>query len=183
MHKIKTVSTYALKAVNFLLVFWPIFTIFAAIFCEVAIVKQSLTQGIPFQPLNYPGEIVRLTIFSKFLQVISGLVAILPFYLGLLSLKVIFTSYTSGEIFNHLNVKHYSRLGWLLLLDALMIKPLNCLLASMVYVLSNEPGHRYLTISFGAPNINSIFYGTLIIIISWVMRESLKIYDEHKYIV
>lgn len=45
----------------------------------------------------------------------------------------------------------------------------------------NPPGHRYLSISFGTPNLSSLFYGVLVIVVSWVMREASELHDEHTF--
>ncbi len=45
----------------------------------------------------------------------------------------------------------------------------------------NPPGHRILGLSFGSNDIKYLFYGTLILVISWVMYEASKIENEHKF--
>jgi hypothetical protein len=106
---------------------------------------------------------------------------LLPFLLSLLVLKSIFKNYQQGEIFSTANALHYKKLGWLFFLDALLIKSLSNTLLVLAVTLTNPPGHRWITISYGTPNLKALFCGMLVIIISWVMLEASKLHDDQQF--
>jgi hypothetical protein len=111
----------------------------------------------------------------------ADMVGILPFLISLFVLKAIFKNYQDGEVFSVRNAILYRRLGTLFLIDALLIKSLSQTLMVLAVTFTSPPGHRYLSVSFGMPNLTSLFYGILVIIVSWVMLEASKLHDEQKF--
>jgi hypothetical protein len=109
-----------------------------------------------------------------------GMVTIIA---GLYILRSIFHNYEKGEIFTLTNGRHYRTLGLLFFLEALLFQPLSHMLLVLAMTLFNPPGHRYITVSFGTPNIEALFCGTVIIVISWVMIEAAKLEGEQKLII
>ncbi|ETZ04730.1 hypothetical protein K737_300856 [Holospora undulata HU1] len=78
----------------------------------------------------------------------------------------------------------YRKLGMLYLMDlidALFIKSFSQTLMILAVTMTSPLGSRYLSISFGTPNLSSLFYGVLVIIVSWIMSEANKLRDEHKF--
>ena len=45
----------------------------------------------------------------------------------------------------------------------------------LMATLSNPPGHRYISLNFGTPNLEVLFWGMLVIVISWIMAEGYKL--------
>jgi len=107
----------------------------------------------------------------KLLALCADLIRALPFIISLFFLKKFFVHYRDGEIFNVRNALIYPNLGVLYLIDALFIKSFSQTLMILAVTMTNPPGSRYLSISFGTPNLSSLFYGVLVIIVSWVMLE------------
>ncbi|OGV41973.1 MAG: hypothetical protein A3F46_10225 [Legionellales bacterium RIFCSPHIGHO2_12_FULL_42_9] len=88
-----------------------------------------------------------------------------------------------GAIFNLNNASCYSYLGWLFFLNAVFTKPLSDLLMVLAVTFANIPGHRYITISLGLPNLIAVFCGVVVIVISWVMSEATKLQDGQRFII
>ncbi len=49
--------------------------------------------------------------------------------------------------------------------------------------ISNSVGNRILQISFGSPNLQALFCGVIVIVVSWVMREAAALKDDQDYTV
>ncbi len=117
----------------------------------------------------------------KLLGFCADLIGAAPFIISLFFLKKLFSYYRDGEFFTRKNAIIYRKLGFLYFIDALFIKSLSQTLMILAVTMTNPPGDRYLSISFGTPNLSSLFYGTLVVIVSWVMLEASKLHDEHKF--
>jgi hypothetical protein len=189
MSRIQKVSSYLLIVFNVLLVALPLLVIFQWIFIETKITDVGSFInffGLLERTVGTPEGLVNLstihwTPFLKFLGASSDILGVLPLLLSLFVLKSIFRNYQNGEFFSTANATHYRRLGWLFFLDALLITSLSNTLLVMAVTLSNPPGHRYITVSVGTPNMKALFCGILVIVISWVMLEASKIYDDQEF--
>ncbi|MCC8369309.1 MAG: DUF2975 domain-containing protein [Rickettsia endosymbiont of Oxypoda opaca] len=126
-------------------------------------------------------SLIKWTIFSKFLGFMAYLFGVLPLLFNLYYLKKIFINYSVGEIFNILNAKYYNNIAWIFFLSAVLIKPIGDMLLTFAVTMSNPVGQRYIYLGFGTPNLQDIFFGILVIVISWVMLEASKIQTEYKF--
>ncbi len=188
MDKIQRVSRYFVVVFNVLLIFLPMFVIIQWLFIDTGTIKNLLDQGFLQKPISTPEGYVNLsTIQWSFLAKFTGLLAqsigLLPLFLSLFVLKTLFLNYQKGDIFSTINARHYRYLGWLFFLDALIAQPLSNLLMVLAVTLANPPGHRYISLSFGTPNIEALFCGMLVIVISWIMLEASKLHDEQQFTV
>lgn len=187
MNKIKKISPYFLSTFNFLIFFIPLFLVIQWIFIDAKINNVLSTMNFGIMLKTPEGNINLMTVawtpMLKLLAFSADMINALPFLISLFCLKSLFCNYKSGEIFTVKNAILYRKLGVLYLIDGLLIQPLSHALLVLAVTLSNPAGHRYLSISFGTPNLSSLFYGTLVIIISWVMLEASKISDENKFTV
>jgi hypothetical protein len=185
MDKIQRVSRYFLVSFNALLIVLPLFVALQWLFIHSSFVKNLLNQGFFHAPILTPEGYVNLSTIhwsalTKSMGLIAQSVELLPLFLSLFILKSIFLNYQKGEIFSTINVCHYRSLGWLFFLDALIAQPLGDLLMVLAITFANPPGHRYITLGFGTLNIEALFCGMLIIVISWIMLEASKLYDEQR---
>jgi len=71
----------------------------------------------------------------------------------------------------------------LFFLNALLAKPIVGALHSVAATFANPVGQRFVSISFGTPNVYDIFCGILVMVISWVMLETSKINEDNRYTV
>src|SRR3990167_5541419 len=188
MNKIQKVSTYLLVVFNVLLITIPLITVIQWVFTEVKITDVTDTInffGLFERTIQTPEGYVNLssvhwTPLLKTLGVSSDILGLLPFILSLFVLKSIFRNYQNGEIFSKINAIYYKRLGWLCLLNALIVESLSNTLLILTVSFTNPIGHRYINIHFGTPNLKALFFGVLLIVISWVMLEASKINDDQK---
>lgn len=121
---------------------------------------------------------IQWTAMTKAIRALGDVIGILPFFLSLFSLRRIFNNYYQNQIFNTDNTRQYRYLGSLFFLDALIAKPMSNMLLVLATTLSNAPGHRYISVSFGTPNLKALFCGVLLIFISWVMLRASKLEEE-----
>ncbi len=188
MDKIQRVSRYFVVIFNTLVIFLPVSVIIQWLFIDTDTIKNLLDQGFLQKPISTPEGYVNLsTIQWSFLAKFTGLLAqsisLLPLFLSLFVLKSIFLNYQKSDIFSTINARHYRYLGWLFFLDALIAQPLSNLLMLLAVTSANPPGHRYISLSFGTPNIEALFCGMLVILISWIMLEASKLHDEQQFTV
>ncbi|MEB3701946.1 DUF2975 domain-containing protein [Candidatus Bealeia paramacronuclearis] len=189
MERIQKTSHYLLAVFNILLIALPLWNLTQWIFIETKTIDipDALNFfGMLEQTVKTPEGIVNLsqierTSSLKIMGVMTGFFGVLPFFLGVLVLKSLFKNYQRGEIFSLQNAKHYRQLGWLFFLDALLVQPLSGMLLVLLATLSNAPGHRYISIHFGTPNLEALFCGLLVIVISWVMIEGYRLSENDKF--
>ena len=186
MNQIKKVSSYLLTTFNVLLIALPLCIVIQWLFIDTSMLKNLLAEGIIGRPIQTPEGCVNLstihwTTLSKNIGLSADIFGLIPLFLSLFVLKSIFRNYQKGEIFTITNAKHYKHLGWLFFFDALLVKPISDLLMALAVTFSNPPGHRCLSLGFGAPSIAAIFGGILVIVISWVMIEGSKLHDDQKF--
>lgn len=190
MDRIQRVSNWHLIIFNFLLIYLPL-----EIICYWTFIDSSFVSHLAMGPkemffdvIPTPEGLIHLsqvhwTLAAKAIAFMGDLLNQLPLFLGLFSLKAIFSNYRKGAIFTIDNAKHYRRLGLLLFLNALIARPIAGMLTMLGITFANASGHRLLTINFGTPNLSSIFLGFLLMVISWVMLEASRLEEENKLIV
>ncbi|WP_342269718.1 DUF2975 domain-containing protein [Rickettsia endosymbiont of Orchestes rusci] len=186
MNKIQKVSYYVSWLLNSLIIAIPSFLLLSWIFIDSEIMKNLTNRGIVAISYSHDGvytnfSLIKWTIFSKFLGFSAYTFGVLPLLFNLYYLKKIFINYSVGEIFNVLNAKYYNNIAWIFFLSAVLIKPLSDMLLTFAVTMSNPVGQRYIALSFGTPNLQDIFFGILVIVISWVMLEASKIQTEYKF--
>ncbi len=182
MQQIKKLSTYLLYFFNALIIAELLYIALAWVFLDTPTVKSWLINGLIANPIRTPEGMLTLgdvtwTSLSKMILMASNIVGTLPFFSGLFVLKSIFKNYRKGEVFTRKNATSYRSLGLLCFLDA-VLTPLSDTLMVLAVTLSNEPGHRYLSLSFGTPSFNAFFTGAIIIVISWVMGEASRLQED-----
>ncbi|MBA2369365.1 MAG: DUF2975 domain-containing protein [Candidatus Protochlamydia sp.] len=186
MNRIQKISRYLNFFFNALLIIIPLCVIFQWLFIDTVPIKNLLKYEFLQPPVSTPEGYVNLgavqwSILAKIIGFISQCVKFIPLYLSLFVLRSIFLNYKKEVIFSTMNACYYNYLGWLFFLDALIAQPLSNLLIVLATTLSNPPGHRYITVGFGTPNLEAIFCGVLVIVISWIMLEASKIQDEQSF--
>jgi hypothetical protein len=189
MSRIQKISSHLLVVFNILIVMIPLFLIVQWIF--ISLKTTDVWSVINFfgmleRTIQTPEGYVSLSNISwtpllQLLGFCADLIGDLPFFISLFFLKRLFVNYRDGEIFNERNAFLYRKLGVLYLIDALLMKSLSQTLMILAVTMTNPPGSRYLSISFGTPNLSSLFYGALVIIVSWVMCEASRLHDENKF--
>ena len=188
MPSITKLSKYSIFLLNVLVVLTPIFVVLKW-YCMV--VQFSYTGEISWlqsffeRTIQTPEGVIYFdTVKWNFLSKICGIIAdtikVIPWVIGLLFLRKIFSNYKQGSIFTTDNASYYRILGWLFFADALFVRSFADMLKVLAVTMTNSPGHRYITVGFGTPNLESLFYGIVLIVISCVMLEAAKIHDESK---
>jgi len=185
MHSIQKISSALLWVFNLLLVVLPLFMIAQWGLIEWAPFRNLVAEGMFFKPIETPEGFVNLanialTPLSKSIGLVGSLVGMLPVFWGIMILRQIFQNYQRGNIFSTENAKKYQYLGWLFFIDGILVQPLTGMLMVLTATLSNPVGHRYISLTFGTPNLETFFCGILIIVISKVMAEGSKLQEEQR---
>lgn len=191
MTKIQRLSSYLLTTFHLFIAIIPMFLILRWVLIALQATDISNSLGY-FASLSgtieTPEGHVKLTdvpwtTASMLLGFCADVLSLLPFYVSLFILRKLFSQYRDGQIFTQDNATLYRSLGVLYFIDALLITSLSHSLMVLAVTFNNPEGHRYLTVSFGTPNLSSLFYGAVVIVVSKVMFEASKLHDEQKFTV
>lgn len=188
MNRIQKLSRFFLVFFKFLLVFLPLFAVFKWVFMEAGFMQGVFAHQALFMPLQTPQGTVYLPdlVWSGLTRTIglaAYLLGLVPLMISLMALIRIFKNYAANNIFNESNAKDYRLIGWMFLFDGILIKSLSDSLLMIAVTLNNAPGHRYVTLSFGTVNMEALFCGAVVIVISWVMLEASKLHEDQQYTV
>lgn len=170
MPQIQRVSRYLLIALNLLLFAIPCFVI-AQGFMEKDQMIDTPEGFVNVRTLTWAAG-------TKAIWLAGLAVNMVPIFLSLFVLKTLFRNYQIGEIFTKNNANQYRKLGLLFFIYALVAEPISNLLTILAVTLTNPPGHRYIQLALGTPNLEALFCGILVLVISWIMREATKMHDE-----
>lgn len=185
MNKIQKVSRCLVYCVNVLLVVVSLGVCLRWLFVDSALVKSLMHVGLLENFMRTPEGVRSLldlhwTSGAKALMLLAGIIRVAPLVGALCLLRCLFGSYQRGVVFSQSNALRYGRLGQCFLLDALVAQPISHTLNILGLTLMNEPGHRYLSLAFGTLNLEMLFCGVCIVVISWVMREASHMEDEYQ---
>lgn len=185
MKDLQKLSRYLKKMFNSLAVSTAPFIIFFWLTIDWPPINNAIREGFLMEPIITPeGSVniatIHLSAVAKLIGCGTQLLESLPYILGFILLKKLFAAYEEKKIFTSENTKIYKKIGWLAFLNGIFFIPITQTLMVLVATFSNPPGHRYITVGFGTPNLESILCGLLLIIISLVMQEAQKIQDENK---
>ncbi len=194
MNRFRALNRILLIIINGLLIIIPFVTVLPwllintydsfglAYTTDGGFIFESFIKFLPLDLRDLPQ--INWTLTSRTMALLASTIAILPFFLSLIFLKKIFKNYGEGYIFTDENSILYRRLGVLLFVDALLAKPISKMLDVLIAGAFNSTNPSYsLHLEFGTPNLPNIFYGIIIIVISWVMLEASKINEEINYTV
>lgn len=98
-------------------------------------------------------------------------------------LNKLFGLYRKGEIFSIANVNYIKNIGYLMLLDQLLVNPIYQLFITAGMTWQNPKGHGVASITMDQTNIAIVIAAVLIILVSWIMAEGCKLREEHALIV
>lgn len=188
MNRIRTVSARFLGVFKCLIILLPAIAIVKWLCMNSEFIHSDIIFNMFLKPFQgAEGNIflpdVAWTPLTQLIGLLSNLLALTPIIISLYALIRIFKHYQCGEIFNMANARYYRLIGWMFILDGLITKSISDGLLTVAVTLNNAPGHRYITLGFGFINLEAIFCGAVIIVVSWVMLEASKLHEEQQYTV
>ena len=183
MHKIKTISTYLLWILNILLFAIPLFIVITWYFIDVFSIDEFSSGLLQNSFQIYDDSGINWTLSSKLVGATGHIINLMPLFLSVFILKLIFKSYKAGHVFTTQNAIYYKHLGYLALIDALFANPIGNAIMIFSTSISELPESKHLAISYGYPSIEGLFCGLIFIIISLVMIEASKLQEESNLII
>ncbi len=185
MEKIQKLSRTLKMTFWFLSFGVPIFICLQWLLIDWQPVKALVQTGMILKPIVTPEGLVNmaeteLSTIAKKWALFSNLLGAAPYILGYILLHRLFNNYSQGRIFTTDNPVIYKKLGRLILLNGILIIPLKEGLMVAAATHTFPPGHRYITLSFGTPNLEVILCGLLVIVIAWVMKEGQALQEENQ---
>lgn len=158
-------------------------------FIDIPVVKSWVRLFGFFDPIKSGGLApVHISdhLFSlreKWIGFVGTLIGLSPYFLAFWVLNCIFKNYCTNNIFTLENAKYYQRLGYIFFFNSLLANPLCQALLTAAATLSNPPGQKQITITFGMINLESLFCGVIIIIIARVMYMGNKLQEEQRLVI
>ncbi len=120
----------------------------------------------------------KLPAFPERLYVIMP--ALLPmsaFTLGMWFLSQLFAQYAQGKIFTADNVKHYRRVGYVLLIWG-FVESLAEIISATLLALPHWPGGQQIVAGLELIDVSSFIAGGILVMLAWVTDEGRKLEDE-----
>ncbi len=179
MNKIKTLSKCLSITMKGLIIGYPLLIMFIWANINSPFIKHFIERGWLFNPLCPPATmLIEWSLSQKMIGLLSSFIYAIPFILSFTSLKCIFENYQKNSIFTVFNAKHYTYLGYYFFIKAMITNPIEEAILTYAATFNNPPGQKLITISAGTPTLESLFYGSIIILIGWVMKEAAKLQEE-----
>ncbi|MCE7999213.1 MAG: DUF2975 domain-containing protein [Rhodobiaceae bacterium] len=127
-------------------------------------------------------EVGPLTSFERWSAATLSLFPISITLFALYNLQKLFSLYAIGKFFEPANVRCFRNMGWALV----AVVPVDILFNAALSVLlsfDQPAGERMLAVSMSSDDIGLAVVGAVIIIVSWVMAEAVKLAEENAQIV
>lgn len=98
------------------------------------------------------------------------------------NLRRLFSLYATGRIFTRENVRCFRNMGWALI----VIVPVEVVYRAALSValsMDNPPGERFFAIELSSNNLGILLIGAVVLVVSWVMAEAVRVQEENAQIV
>lgn len=115
-------------------------------------------------------------VFALLVSLVPLVVAIY----GLLTLKKLFSLYEKGVVFSAKNVNCFRHLGYTLIVWVFANMAFVTAI-SLVLSFGNPAGERVIVAQFGVLDFSILIIGAVVILISWVMSEAVKMDEERAH--
>ena len=179
MNKIQRLSAIFKFIFIGLFILYPLLVIAFWVMPETYI--AGIARGIGFSFIPADTVIMhQLSWLDKFMGFAVDLVPNLLVMTAIYCLIKLFALYEQGKFFVVASARYLRRVGFLLLISDLTAICIFHPLMQIVMTKHNPIGHRYTSVSFSTHDIYNILIALLIILISWIMLEACKIYEEQE---
>lgn len=101
---------------------------------------------------------------------------------GLVQLRRLFSLYGKGVIFSNLHAV-YLRGFALASILSVFLQILSGSLLSVLLTFQNPPGARHVTVSITSDHLGTVFLGSVLLVIAWIMVEGSKMAEDNAQIV
>ncbi len=101
---------------------------------------------------------------------------------GLVQLRRLFCLYGAGQIFSNLHAVYLRRFALASILSV-FLQILSGSLLSVLLTFQNPPGTRQLTVSITSDHLGTVFLGSVLLVIAWIMVEGSKMAEDNAQIV
>ncbi len=111
-----------------------------------------------------------------------SMIPVLVLIYGLIQLRQLFGLYGQGRIFSSLHAVYLRRFALASILSV-FAQIVSSSLISVVLTFHNPPGARHLTVSVTSDHLGTVFLGSVLLVIAWIMVEGSKIAEDNAQIV
>lgn len=154
-----------------------------AFFMLMAFFKLSVLFNIGFfRDVIDVSRVYNIDNFTVFHRLMISVIQMLPLLFVFLicnRLANLFALYEKGQLFELTNVSLIRQIGFLMILSE-VFQPVYQTLMTFAMTYSNPVGQRFIALSFGSTNIESLLTGLIIVIASWIVHEASQLYNESR---
>lgn len=189
MNKIKYVSLFFTGVFQLIFFSLPILLILSWIYApEPLVLLHGIIQdqAIPSSYLTthslsgiHPKIMHSLTFDDKLFGFFLSMIHLFIQLFILHCLIKLFGMFSQGNIFSIDHVRYLRNLGYTLLIGQ-CFEPIYQLLMGIILTFKNPPGHRFMSITLDQTNIALVLTALIVILISWIMAEGFKMYEEQQ---
>ena len=191
LNQIQRTATLFLLVFRALLIVIPLMVCLQWFFTDIPIIQSWVKVFGFFDPIKtdiggFKAVWIADHIFTlkeKWIGFGGTMIGLSPLFLAITLLIPIFKNYRINNIFSLTNAKYYQKLGYVFFYDSLIAKPICQALLTIAATLSNPPGQQQIMITFGMINLESIFCGAIIIVITRVMYMGNKLQEEQRLVI
>lgn len=127
-------------------------------------------------------QIETLGVGTLFLGFAISMIPVSMLIYGLVQLRRLFGLYGAGQIFSRLHAVYLRRFALASILSV-FLKILSGSLLSVLLSFNNPPGARHLTVSITSDHLGTVFLGSVLLVIAWIMVEGSKMAEDNAQIV
>jgi len=173
LSRLQNVSSRFRLLLTVLIIFIPLSTLVFWIFFNS--VPDNFKGGLPVRVRT---DLPPLTLLLGFLISLIPLSATLY---GAINLKKLFGLYEQGIVFAEQNVRCFHHIGYALVASV----PANIISTMLISLLLNfdKPFGTRVIFQFSSYDIAFLFIGAMIVLVSWVMKEAVRMEDEQAHTV
>ncbi len=162
------------------------------VFFQIVFIGYIVSEivGWTYAPLNHPlfnvipkdyqsSILYPLTLSDRIacftISMIPTIIMLIIFY----NLIKLLSLYEKAQFFSEMNVNYIKNSGYLLFLSQ-MVNPFCTFALGFILTAYNPPGFRYASLSLTEWNLGLILTSVIIILMSWVMAEGVKLQNEQQ---
>ncbi len=124
-------------------------------------------------------ELQTLTGVQRYLTILAMMVPSLVMAYSLWRLRKMFLNFAADVIFDPVPINHLKAFSLALMAQALL-QPVSGMFVSVLGTLHRPDGERLIAIGFGDTEASTLFLGSLLLVIAWVLGEAIRLQDENR---
>jgi hypothetical protein len=142
--------------------------------------SDPTSSQMPMSQMTVPmEELQTLTGVQRYLTILAMMVPSLVMAYSLWRLRKMFLNFAADVIFAPIPINHLKAFS-LALMAQTLLQPVSGMFVSVLGTLHRPDGERLIAIGFGDTEASTLFLGSLLLVIAWVLGEAIRLQDENR---